>query len=161
MTRTPHCTAVTGCTKGAVQQVVSNGESPRVLIVDDDPGIRLLCSVSLELEGFVVLEAPDGARGLERARSERPDLVVTDVAMPGLDGFQLADALRCDRRTRRIPLIFLSAQVGSEDVARARGLGALDYVTKPFDPIALASRLVAALADAREGEKWKPDRSPH
>ena len=75
----------------------------RVLIVDDDPAIRLLCAVNLEIEGLVVLEAADGKRGLEQARSEHPDLVVTDVMMPGFSGFDLAEALRRDERTREIP----------------------------------------------------------
>ena len=68
----------------------------------------MLCSINLQFEGVVVLEAADGDQGLEQARSERPDLVVTDVRMPGLDGFQLAEALRRDERTRQIPLIFIS-----------------------------------------------------
>jgi CheY-like chemotaxis protein len=86
-----------------------NGKPPRVLIVDDDPAIRMLCSINLQIEGLRALEAADGERGLEQVRSERPDLVVTDVMMPGLDGFQLAEALRSDERTRQIPLIFLSS----------------------------------------------------
>jgi len=117
----------------------------RVLIVDDDPASRTLCAMNLEFEGLVVLQATDGRRGLEQARSERPDLVLTDVAMRGLNGFQLAEALRCDERTRRIPLVFMSAETASANAARARELGALAYVTKPCDFPALAL-LVASLA---------------
>ena len=72
----------------------------RVLIVDDDPAIRTLCAFNLQQEGLVVVEAADGRLALEEARSERPDLVVTDVMMPGLDGFELAEALQRDERTR-------------------------------------------------------------
>lgn len=122
-----------------------NGRPPRVLIVDDDPAMRMLCSVNLQIEGLVVLEAADGRRGLEQARSERPDLVVTDVAMPGLDGFQLAGALRGDERTREIPLIFLSADTEPANAARAQELGALAYLTKPFDLPALASLVAGAV----------------
>lgn len=111
-----------------------NGRPARVLIVDDDPAIRMLCSVNLQIEGLPVLEAVDGEHGLEQARSERPDLVVTDVMMPGLDGFQLAEALRSDDRTRQIPLIFLSGEAGPANTERAHELGALAYLTKPFDP---------------------------
>lgn len=100
-------------------RVLARRKSPRVLIVDDDPAIRMLCSANLELEGIVVLEAPDGRGGLEQARSNPPHLVVTDVMMPGLDGFQLAEALRGDERTRRIPLIFLSSQDGAAVVGPA------------------------------------------
>ena len=126
-----------------------NGQAARVLVVDDDPAIRLLCSVNLQSEGFVVLEAEDGRRGLEQACSERPDLVVTDVMMPGLDGFQLADALRRDERTREIPLIILSGEAGPANADRARELGALAYVTKPFNPLALASLVASVCAGKR------------
>jgi CheY-like chemotaxis protein len=120
--------------------------SQRVLIVDDDPNARALCSINLLLEGIEVLEAEDGHRGLARARLETPDLVVTDVAMPGLDGFELAEALRSDGNTARIPLIFLSGEVDAANKARAQALGALAYVTKPFDPSAFAKLVAGALA---------------
>jgi two-component system chemotaxis response regulator CheY len=128
-----------------------NGNYPRrVLIVDDDPAIRMLCAVNLEIEGLVVLEAADGRLALEQARSERPDLVVTDVMMPGLDGFELAEALRRDERTREIPLIFLSSEAAPANAERARELGALAYLTKPFDPPALASLVASELGFAGE-----------
>lgn len=117
-----------------------------MLIVDDDPAIRMLCSETLAREGIVVLEAPDGRHGLAQARSRRPHLVVSDVMMPILDGFQLAEALRGDERTRRIPLIFLSGEHHAADAACARQLGALAYLTKPFDPATLASLVAGLLA---------------
>jgi CheY-like chemotaxis protein len=119
---------------------------PRVLVVDDDPNARALCSINLLLEGLEVLEAEDGRRGLARARLESPDLVVTDVAMPGLNGFELAEALRSDEGTARIPLIFLSGEIDPANEARAHSLGALAYVTKPFDPPALAKLVAGALS---------------
>jgi CheY-like chemotaxis protein len=129
-------------------------KSPRVLVVDDDSNARALCSINLLLEGVDVLEAEDGRRGLARARLESPDLVVTDVAMPGLDGFALAEALRHDDRTAGIPLIFLSGELDAENETRAHALGALAYVTKPFDPVAFA-RLVASVL-ARRGQLDEP-----
>lgn len=126
-----------------------NGQGGRVLIVDDDAAVRLLCAVNLAAEGLQALEAEDGLVALEQARSERPDLVLTDVKMPGLDGFQLAERLRRDERTRRIPLIFLSGEVAPANAARARALGALAYLTKPFDPCALASFVAGELVAAR------------
>jgi CheY-like chemotaxis protein len=120
--------------------------SPRVLVVDDDPNARMLCAINLQLEGLEVLEAADGRRGLARARLESPDLVVTDVAMPGLNGFELAEALRGDQSTAQIPLIFLSGELDAGSAARAHSLGALAYVTKPFDPPALAKLVAEALA---------------
>jgi CheY-like chemotaxis protein len=121
------------------------------LIVDDDAGVRLVCAVNLEAEGLRVLEAAEGLDGLEQARCERPDLVLTDVKMPGLDGFQLAERLRRDERTRRIPLIFLSGEIEQRNVERARALGALAYLTKPFDPRELASFVAREVVAARAG----------
>jgi two-component system chemotaxis response regulator CheY len=120
-----------------------------VLIVDDDPAIRLLCAVNLSAEGLQVLEAEDGLAGLAQARREHPDLVLTDVKMPGLDGFQPAEALRRDERTRWISLIFLTGEAGHANAERARALGALAYLTKPFDPCALASFVAQELVAAR------------
>jgi two-component system phosphate regulon response regulator PhoB len=120
----------------------------RVLVVDDDAAIRMVCAAHLALAGFEVLEAEDGLRGLERARDDRPELVLLDVRMPGLDGFELAARLRRDEQTRGIPLLFLSGESAPAGKARALALGALDYVTKPFDPIALASLVAGALESA-------------
>ncbi len=130
--------------------------SARVLIVDDDPATRLLYSINLELEGLLVLEAADGRHGLARARVERPDLVLTDVMMPGLDGFQLAEALRRDERTRGIPVIFLSGETTAGNEARARQLGALAYVTKPLDVRALALLVAGVLAGSGRSRGARP-----
>jgi CheY-like chemotaxis protein len=124
-------------------------KSRRVLVVDDDSNARALCSINLLLEGLEVLEAEDGRHGLTRALLESPDLVVTDVAMPGLDGFELAEALRDDDSTAQIPLIFISGELNPDNEARALALGALAYVTKPFDPPALAKLVASALARRR------------
>lgn len=121
-------------------------KSQCVLVVDDDPNSRALCSINLLLEGLEVLEAEDGRRGLARARLENPDLVVTDIEMPGLNGFELAEALREDDVTARIPLIFLSGEPDAHNEARAYSLGALAYVTKPFDPLTFAKLVADALA---------------
>ena len=121
----------------------------RVLIVDDDAAIRTICAISLQAEGLDVLEAADALRGLEQARRQRPELVLTDVRMPGLDGFQLVDALRKDERTCAIPLILMSAETDQANVERARALGALAYLTKPFDPCGLASFIARSLAETR------------
>jgi CheY-like chemotaxis protein len=126
-----------------------DGRAGRVLIVDDDAAIRTVCAISLQTEGLDVLEAADALRGLEQARRQRLDLVLTDVRMPGLDGFQLACALRADRRTRSIPLIFLGAETEKANAERARALGAHAYLTKPFDPYGLASFVPRSLPAAR------------
>jgi two-component system response regulator RpaA len=127
------------------------GQEPRparVLIVDDDPAIRQLCAINLQLEGHEVLEAEDGRHGLERALLERPDLVLTDVAMPRLDGFQMAEALRRSKHTREIPLIFISGETDPTHQARAEKLGALAFLAKPIELQSLAALVREALARA-------------
>jgi two-component system chemotaxis response regulator CheY len=112
--------------------------------------MRLLCTTNLELEGFAVLEASDGRSGLARACADHPDLVLTDVSMPELDGFGLAEALRRDARTSSIPLIFLSGDTSLANRIRANELGAHAYLTKPLDPTTLAATVIAALQAGRE-----------
>jgi two-component system, OmpR family, alkaline phosphatase synthesis response regulator PhoP len=123
-----------------------NGKRPRVLIVEDEPFMCRLWAINLRAAGLYVLEAPDGFRGLARARSERPDLVTTDVMMRGLDGFQLAEALGQDEHTRRIPLIFLSGRAETAAADRAYGLGAVAYLSKSSDLRAAASLVAGVLA---------------
>lgn len=129
------------------------GGKMRVLVIDDEAPIRLLCRVNLEAEGMAVLEAADGPSGLEKARTEQPDLVLLDVMMPGLDGWGVAEALLEDERTAEIPIIFLTARAEFRDRARGLDIGGVDYITKPFNPVELAP-LVRALLDRLErGER--------
>ena len=121
----------------------------RVLIIDDEAPIRLLCRVNLEAEQMEVLEAGDGPSGLALARSERPDVVLLDVMMPGLDGWGVAEALLEDTATSSIPIIFLTARAEFRDRARGLDIGGIDYITKPFNPVELAP-LVRELLDRIE-----------
>jgi DNA-binding response OmpR family regulator len=124
-----------------------------VLVIDDEAPIRLLCRVNLEAEGMPVLEAGDGPSGLESARAHRPDVILLDVMMPGLDGWGVAEALLEDLRTAEIPIIFLTARAEFRDRARGLDIGGVDYITKPFNPVELAP-LVRALLDRLErGER--------
>ena len=124
-----------------------------VLVIDDEAPIRLLCRVNLEAEGMPVLEAGDGPSGLEKARTESPDVILLDVMMPGLDGWGVAEALLEDERTAEIPIIFLTARAEFRDRARGLDIGGVDYITKPFNPVELAP-LVRALLDRLErGER--------
>ena len=125
--------------------------TPRVLLIDDDAAIRKLCSVSLRALGIEVIEAEDGAQGLELVRRKRPDLVLLDVSMPGLDGFEVGQLVRRHRKTRHIPLMFLSGEAENDE--RARELGAIACLAKPFDPVALGSLIAAALNPHGE-EAW-------
>ena len=110
----------------------------RVLIIDDEAPIRLLCRVNLEAEGMEVLEASDGEKGIELARRERPDVILLDVMMPRLDGWDVAQALVGDALTKDIPIAFLTARAEVRDRARGLDIGGVEYVTKPFNPLELA-----------------------
>jgi DNA-binding response OmpR family regulator len=124
-----------------------------VLVIDDEAPIRLLCRVNLEAERMEVLEAPDGPSGLELARRASPDVVLLDVMMPGLDGWRVAEELLEDPLTAGIPVVFLTARADLRDRARGMDLGGLDYITKPFNPVELAS-LVRSVVDAvNRGER--------
>src|ERR1700759_45467 len=118
----------------------------RLLLVDDEPAIRLLCRVNLPLAGFDVVEGSAGGDALARARREPLRLAPLDAMMPGMSGFERADQLHADERTAPLPIVFLSARADRSDVRRGFELGAVDYVTKPFDPLQLGSRLHTVLA---------------
>jgi DNA-binding response OmpR family regulator len=125
----------------------------KTLIVDDEAPIRLLCKVNLEAEGIEVLEAEDGVTGLEAARREKPDAILLDVMMPGLNGWNVAEQLLADEGTSAIPIIFLTARADLRDRVRGMDAGGLDYITKPFNPLELA-KLVREVVDAVErGER--------
>ncbi len=119
----------------------------KVLVVDDEAPLRLLCRANLEAEGFDVVEAANGREGLAAARSANPDLILLDVMMPGLDGWTVAEELLADEKTRAIPIVFLTARADVRDQARGIDLGGVDYVTKPFNPLELAG-VVANVVDA-------------
>jgi DNA-binding response OmpR family regulator len=125
----------------------------RVLIVDDEAPIRLLCRVNLEAEQMEVLEAGDGPSGLEAARKERPDVILLDVMMPGLDGWRVAEELLEDPATSSIPIVFLTARAELRDRARGFDLGGLEYVTKPFNPVELAPLIRELIARVEGGER--------
>jgi DNA-binding response OmpR family regulator len=125
----------------------------KVLIVDDEAPIRLLCRVNLEPEGMEVLEAADGQSGLETARAELPDVILLDVMMPGMDGWEVAERLIEDETTHEIPLVFLTARAELRDRARGLELGGVDYITKPFNPTELASVVEHLLERVRRGER--------
>src|SRR2546423_11753402 len=112
-----------------------------VLVIDDEEPIRLVCSVNVAAEGIEVLEAADGPTGLDQAREHRPDVVLLDVMMPGLDGWQVAERLLEDERTSRIPIIFLTARAEFRDRARGLDIGGVRHVTKPVNPLAVAPLL--------------------
>ena len=106
----------------------------RILVCDDDPVILRLLQVNLELEGFEVLSAHHGQEAVRVALDEHPDLVILDIMMPRMDGYQACEILKGDDATKDIPVVFLSAKAQQSDIDRGKAYGVDEYVTKPFDP---------------------------
>jgi signal transduction histidine kinase len=104
----------------------------RILVVDDNPTNRRILVLSLQKAGYELLEAVDGRQGVDLALAAHPDIVLMDVNMPVLDGFQACAELKADTRTADIPVIFITAKTGAEDIEMGFSVGGADYVTKPF-----------------------------
>ena len=122
----------------------------RILVVDDEEGIRILCRVNFELADYEVVEAADGAAAVEAARTHLPDLILLDVMMPAMDGWEVLHRLKADETTSHIPVVMLTARTSEADQLKAWGGGVLDFVQKPFDPgllEELADRVLAGTAD--------------
>lgn len=131
----------------------------RILLVDDDQSIALALRGYLELAGFEVLEAGNGEEALSVARSARPDLLVLDLMLPGIDGFEVTKALRADEGLAGTPILMLTARVDDVDKILGLELGADDYVTKPFNPREVVARVKALLrrsAARRESTPQSP-----
>ncbi|MGX4588370.1 response regulator transcription factor [Paenibacillus chitinolyticus] len=128
---------------------MKNGKGASVLIIDDEPEIRDIVQIFLKNEGYEVMEAEDGAAGLELLRKTEFDLIILDVMMPRLDGIQACMQIR---QTRNTPIIMLSAK--NEDIDKILGLtsGADDYLSKPFNPLELVARVKSQLRRVRMSE---------
>jgi two-component system OmpR family response regulator len=124
----------------------------RVLVADDQPHLRMLCRISLEAAGIKVAEASDGDEALEAARAWRPDAVLLDITMPGMNGWDVADTLLGDDERTCPAIIFFSAHASVETRSQALSLGGIAFVTKPFDPFALAPLIERLLARVDRGE---------
>ena len=114
----------------------------RILVVDDEPRMRRFVRMNLDLEGYEVCEAENGVKALERVRVDGPDLVLLDVMMPDLDGFETLASIR---EMSAVPVIMLTVKSDEDDRIRGLDLGADDYITKPFSPRELSSRIRAVL----------------
>src|SRR5436305_10631494 len=140
--------------------LASGGESGRagelrrrVLVADDEPAMRVLVRVNLEVEGVEVLEARDGVEALDLAAHARPDLVLLDVMMPRLDGWEVARRLGDAPETRDIPVLFMTALAGGEDRRRGFEAGGVGYIVKPFDPILLGEKVNRTLELLEHGDR--------
>lgn len=112
-----------------------------ILTVDDSASMRMLLKASLTAQGFRIEGAEDGAEGLERMHAVKPDLLITDINMPRMDGFELIEAVRGVPEFRGTPILVLSTEFSDDKKARARSAGATGWITKPFD----AEKLGAAI----------------
>ena len=124
----------------------NNGSAGRVLVVEDDEGIREMLKYNLSTAGFSVQEAADGASGLRTARTARPDLILLDLMLPGMSGFDFTRALR---KTSRVPIIMITAKDAEIDKIVGLELGADDYITKPFSVREVLARVNAVLRRAQ------------
>lgn len=115
----------------------------RILVVDDEPDVLLLCRVNLAFEGHVVIEAADAPQGRETALREQPDVIVLDVMLPNGDGISVLRELQADARTKAIPVILLTAKARGEDELVGFEAGASMYMTKPFSPAALCEAVAS------------------
>ncbi len=120
----------------------------KILVVEDEPDILEVIEYNLGREGFRVLTARDGEVGLKQARSELPDALILDLMLPGMDGLEICRRLRGDEVTRSLPILMLTAKGEEADVVVGLGLGADDYIPKPFSPRELVARLKAVLRRA-------------
>jgi diguanylate cyclase (GGDEF)-like protein len=127
-----------------------------ILVVDDDPDIARFVEVNLRSAGFDVSVATDGEEALRRAEEIRPDLVLLDVMMPRVDGFEVAQRLRRNTRTANTCIIMLTAKAQSTDKVLGLTAGADDYIIKPFDPIELLARVKTTLRRARDNRNLSP-----
>ena len=124
----------------------------RVLLVDDEDDIRGIAALSLsKVGGMEVAQANSGAEGIRKAREERPDVILLDMMMPGMDGLATFRELRGDPKTSEIPVVFLTAKAMSSEVERLKSQGASGVLIKPFDPMALPRLLRELLEAGRNG----------
>jgi len=118
----------------------------KILVIEDDPSALRLIKYTLQQEGYEVLTVPDGLKGLRKARSEPPDLIIIDIMLPGIDGFEVCHRLRVEPQTARLPILMVSAKSREIDKATGLAVGANDYISKPADPSEIISRVGRLLA---------------
>jgi DNA-binding response OmpR family regulator len=116
-----------------------------ILVIEDDRDIIEIIQYNFEREGYRVLTATNGEKGIDEARARRPALIVLDLMLPGVDGIEVCKRLRHQSETRNIPIVILTAKGEESDIILGLGMGADDYVTKPFSPKELLARITAVL----------------
>ena len=127
----------------------------KILVVDDEIYIVHILDFSLGMEGYEVITALDGEQALERLESDKPDMIVLDIMMPKLDGYETCKLLKGDEATRDIPVILLSAKGRNVDQKIGFEVGADDYITKPFSPRKLVERINAILGHSNNSQRMQ------
>lgn len=117
----------------------------KILVIDDRPDNVYYLQSRLQADNFLVITAFSGPEGIEKAKSQKPDLILLDIMMPVMDGYEVCKILTNDEETKDIPIILVTAKVDSKDVAEGLSVGAFDYIKKPFDKIELIARINSAL----------------
>ncbi|MCK4863608.1 MAG: response regulator [Dehalococcoidales bacterium] len=118
----------------------------KILVIEDDPAISRLVDYSLRHEGYAVVSASNGLEGIRKAHNDRPDLIILDVMLPGMDGFEICHRLRAEPDTAQLPILMFSAKAQEVDKDTGLKVGADDYLTKPAAPAEIISRVEALLA---------------
>lgn len=113
----------------------------KILLVEDEKDLSKTISFRLENNGYTVVTAYDGPEGLDKAKKEKPDLVILDLMLPKMDGYKVCALLKADSRYSRIPIVIFTARVQEEDKAMGKEVGADAYITKPFEPETLLSKI--------------------
>ena len=124
-------------------------ESKKILIVDDEPDVASLLNLMLKSKGYETITAGDGQEALEKARHEKPDLIVLDIMLPRLDGYKVARMLKFDEKFSHIPIIMVTAKIQEKDKKTGLEMGADAYVTKPFDTAMLLEKINEVLAKSK------------
>jgi len=120
--------------------------SKKILVIEDDPGSLRLTQYTLEHKGYEVLTASNGLEGLKKAQNEGPDLIILDVMLPGIDGFEICHHLRAEPQTAKLPILMLSAKAREVDKDTGHKVGADDYLTKPASPSEIIDKVESLLA---------------
>jgi len=119
----------------------------RILIVDDEVQLVEMVKMRLEAAGYEIISAYDGQEGFDKAKKDKPDLIILDLMLPKMDGYKVCGLLKNDARYSKIPIIMFTARVQDEDMRLGKDLGAEEYVTKPFDPKILLSKIKELLGE--------------
>ena len=116
-------------------------EKKKILLVDDEEDLRKMLKFRLEAVGYDVKEAADGQEGLDKAKKEKPDLIILDLMLPKIDGYKVCRMLKFDEKYKKIPIILFSARAQEKDKMIGKEMGADAYITKPFEPEALVGKI--------------------